>query len=850
MRFQAHFTTLWLALAAILAASPSRADILPEIAAHSDKSFTVYQGDTVAVAVKTTSSEVEAKWFRGPTVFCRTLSCSIDTSHWEIGLHHLVFVVYNKAGSKFVRYHIRVVAAPESHRPQQVQPDMIPASDEAESANAYDLTVKSVHGRGYSYHQKKLQVLGPLPRALDWSESLRTNKFGGLDFGRVGVEAHTLAGGSAVRLMTTDLERRAIILKRGTLRSRSLGKAAPRWSVVVPDLVQIDTDADGDILVSRDDLKAFTAKAPNDDDGEEGEQPTDQDSPGDSPDGEKPPASDKKSKTSAADLSNAPVTITVLRGNARVFIRSRSGGKGDDAGSAVIIPAGLSVTLRPDENPSSLGLPPLKATAALVAETSPQYLQGHWEEGVSNALAFTASAPKTKSLEEAMAKAAALRGDPILVLEVLLPKYADAKSSYQGQLALGEAYKALYLFEAAVTALKAAAALQPNAPEPLLLLGEMALLSQQWATAERYLSSARDKDAPDSQRLNYELGVAAFYAKDGSTAASAFDRALWVDDGSPELALSARDFRQRTTPSRWYDLRAHGGLLYDSNLLHSDSLDPTTLGAGLKTKKGVGYVGAIGFSLWPWRTSGFSTEIAFDDGKTGYFTKSLGPLARIDQNLALRFRLGFGDGDGPQPLALGLELFARSLAIGGQPAMDELGQVLSISSPAFFDLRLAIAPTNAVDPLPARAIIVDPLLWEVVTPGDRSSRLLYYSVGVTPLRGDHLRCDIDLSSGKTTYKSSYEAAESYRLLGLKAHFDYASTPRSIWSAGLGGTTRTFSTSDDHRKDTLMEFNAGWRWYFLPPLSQTLELGYDKQKSSRSVNGYKRQLLTYRFDWTF
>ena len=182
--------------------------------------------------------------------------------------------------------------------------------------------------------------------------------------------------------------------------------------------------------------------------------------------------------------------------------------------------------------------------------------------------------------------------------------------------------------------------------------------------------------------------------------------------------------------------------------------------------------------------------------------------------------------------------------------MDALGQVLSISSPAFFDLRLAVAPTNAVDPLPARAIIVDPLLWEVVTPGDRSSRQLYYSAGVTPLRGEHLRCDIDLSSGKTTYKSSYEAAESYRLLGLKAHLDYASTPRSLWSAGLGSTRRTFSMSEDHRKDTLMEFNAGWRWYFVPPLSQSLELGYDKQKSSRSVNCYRRELLTYRFDWTF
>ena len=845
MRLRTNIINLWLLATVALAAPRSRADTLPEITWYSDRSFSVYQGDTLAVAVKASGNELEAKWFKGHTVFCRSLNCSIDTSQWEIGRHRLVFVVFNKAGSKFVRYDVRVIAAPESHRPTQVHPDMVPAASETEMTNAYDLTVKSLHGRGYSYHQKKLQILGPQPRALDWTEALRTSRRGVLDFGRVGVESHTLAGNSAARLLKSDQDRRAIILKRGTLRSRNLSSKDPRWSVVIPDLAQIDTDAKGDVLITRADFGTPKTKTANEDEAE----PRDKAEGNATAAGEDEGTDSEETKDSAAtDRNSQAVTITVLRGYARVFVRNKGAQKGDDAGSAVIVGPGLSLTVRPGEEPDTPGMPDIKATADLVAETSPQYMPGRWEDGVANGLAFTASAPKTKTFAEALAAATLLRSDPILVLEVLLPKYADAKTDYQAQLALGEAYKALYLFNSAAVVLKAAAELKPNAPEPECLLGEMALLMQNWSNAERYLDSARDKDAPDTQKVNYELGVAAYFANDSQVAAAAFDRALWTEDGSPEIANSARAFRQRSNPLRWYELRASAGVFYDSNILHSDSVDVTTLGYGLKAKKGAGYMGTFGFSLWPWRTPSFGTELAWDGGKTAFFSKSFGPVARIDQTLAIRFNLGFGGGDGLKYVALGLGVFARSLAVGGQPSINALGEVVTLSSPAFYDLRLSAKPTTAVDPLPAHSNVVDPLLGEIVDPGDRSSKLVYYTLGITPVRNERIRLDLDLNSGRTTYHSTFEAPESYRLIGLTAHLDYTSTPRSIWSAGIGDARRTFGSSVDQRKDNLIGMTGAWRWYFVPMLSQTMEIDLDKQKSSRAVNGYKRLMIAYRLNF--
>ena len=846
MRLQTNIVNLWLLATVALAAPRSRADTLPEITWYSDRSFSVYQGDTLAVAVKASGNELEAKWFKGPTVFCRSLNCSIDTSQWEIGRHRLVVVVFNKAGSKFIRYDVRIIAAPEGHRPIQVHPDMIPATNEAETTNAYDLTVKSLHGRGYSYHQKKLQILGPLPRALDWTEALRTSRRGALDFGRVGVEAHTLTSNSAVRLLNSEQNRRAIILKRGTLRSRSLGTKDPRWSVVIPDLAQIDTDAQGDVLITRTDVVAPKIKAATQNE----VAPSDKAEGDATAEGEQESTDPEEVRDSAATNHHSQaVTITVLRGYARVFVRNKGPQKGDDAGSAVIVGPGLSLTVRPDEEPDSPGLPDIKMTAALVAETSPQYLPGRWEEGVANGLAFTAGAPKTKTFAEAMAAATLLRGDPTLVLEVLLPKYAEAKTAYQAQLALGEAYKALYLFKSAASVLKTAAELKPDAPEPEFLLGEMALLMQDWSKAERYLDKARDKDAPDTQKVNYELGVAAYFAKDSLVAAAAFDRALWTEDGSPEIATSARAFRQLSNPLRWYELRANAGVFYDSNILHSDSVDVTTLGYGLKAKKGAGYEGSFGFSLWPWRTPSFGTELAWDGGKTAFFNKAFSPVARIDQTLAIRFNLGFGGGDGPKYVALGLGVFARTLAVGGQSSINALGGVVTLSSPASYDLRLSARPTTAVDTLPAHSNIVDPLLWEVVDPGDRSSKLVYYGLGITPVRNEHIRLDLDLNSGRTTYHSVFAAPESYRLIGLTARLDYTSTPRSIWSAGIADTKRTFSSSADQRKDNLVGLIGAWRWYFVPALSQTMEIDLDKQKSSRAANGYKRLLIAYRLNFS-
>src|SRR5690606_3711829 len=70
-------------------------------------------------------------------------------------------------------------------------------------------------------------------------------------FGRKKREEHFLLGAGVLQLLTTKSGRRVLQLANGNLRSRQLASESPGWSVLIDQSFQIDTDPDGDIIVSR-----------------------------------------------------------------------------------------------------------------------------------------------------------------------------------------------------------------------------------------------------------------------------------------------------------------------------------------------------------------------------------------------------------------------------------------------------------------------------------------------------------------------------------------------------------------------------------------------------------------------
>lgn len=796
---------------------------LPEIVRHSDTDVTIYQGDLLTLEVQANGKDIEAKWMKSNAMFCRALACEIDTSNWSLGRHSVNFVVFNDAGSMFLRFNIMVLRSPSSHRPAKVRPQLVESTAGLESVNADDLSVKALSGRGFSYHQHKVQIVGPQPRALDWTERLRTQRRGILEFGRTGSEDHVLAGRSAAKLLKTDGDRRVILLKRGALRSRNLSSKNPRWSVLVGDWLQVDTDAKGDVLVS-------TVTDAKDDDDDEPEE--------DEADAEK---AEKKHV-----IKTDSVTITVLRGNARVYLHRTGAGKGDDAGTAVVVEQGFSVTTHPEDDTLD---PPEIASArgmrSLVANTSPQYMPEQLSSGFLEGGAYL-GVKKAKSFAAALEAAQDFNAerDYFRAIEAMVPYWGDIKQTYAADMVLAEAYSEILQSELALTYLSAAADLEPNAAAPYFMMGRIQLLNRKWHAALESFNSAEARDYPDQQLLRYYQGVAAYNSHRASEANEAFTYVVWDESGNPAVLAAAREFLGHVQSVSWYDLRLRAGLFYDSNILHSNSLKLSSLNQGLTTNRGAGYEGAAGLSLWPKRTENVKIEMAYDGGKDAYLVHSLSKLAVIQDQFAVNSEFLFGGVPEQKWVGFGLDLFLHSEAIGGQRALDELGAVFVVGSQILYNLRFAYEVTNAVDPLPGRNIIVDPIRWEVVPSGDRSAELKYTDVSLLPLAGPTFQLGLGVRTGKVAYKSSYVDDEDFSDVGGRVQAVYVLSLRSKLLAGLTENARSFTRSDDGRKDKTYAVNAGWKWNFTTNVFQDLGLVYESQKSTRTVNTYKREFLSY------
>lgn len=786
---------LWL-----VAASSAFAKSEIEITAHSQTDFAVYKGDELNLSLQATGDGLEYKWIRSGTkeTFCREATCKVDTGDWGLGSHRVVVVVLNTKGSLFLKYTIRVLAAPAGYKPGKVTPPLVEAGQGIEQISADDFTVKMVQGRGYSYHKKKVQVVGPLPRALEWSERLRTKAGSTMRLARDGGESHILAPKTAVQLAQSQNGRRALQLKGGTIRSRNLSSKDPRWSIVVGDWLQVDTDARGDVLVTTEEAAA------------------------DAEDEDKDPS--------------GLVRIVVLRGAARVYL-SKSGA---NAGEGIVLAQGTEVQVKKGQSGDfELRQPDAQKVQKHFRETTPEYLLGR--KPTDEGKGLTILQDKTvKTVANAVELATAANGqrDYMVTIEAFALVTSDIKGNAEANLLLADAYRGLYLYDSAVPAYQAAAEADPEAAAPHFGLGMLELHQKHWDKAIEQFEAADDRDYPDAQRLDYYLGVAHYNAKDPVGARSAFTYSLW-DPRDPDVAQSAKEFRNRLTSDGWLDLRFGAGLFNDSNVLRGDG------------PKSSGYLGNVGFTLWPSRSDGFHFYLGFDAIKTGYANKDLKDLGRLDQKLGLGLGVGLGGGEGEKPLlAFDLDAYARTIMLGEERAMDIVSTKVTLGSPRLLDLALSAEAVTGSDPLPARDDVLDPLLDEVVPAGDRSRKISIYGLGLKPIDGEVVHLGLDVRSGKAAYKTDLHKEEDYKDLTTRLSLGLTTSLRNEFDLGVAQLKRTFDTSPDSRKDARLTLDLGWKWYFTTALYHRLTLENESQTSNREGSGFKRRTVMYKLNLDF
>jgi tetratricopeptide (TPR) repeat protein len=796
-------------------ATAAATDGSPQIVDHSQTSFAVYRGDNFTVEVKVLGEDLQMKWIYAKEVICRTVTCSIDTASWDLGTGYLSFVTYNKKGSKFLRFRVRVLAPPEGYAPNRVQPDTVNEEVSEDQVTDGDLQVYTMKGRGFSYHRKKLQVVGPLPRSLEWKESLKTQKKTFMRFGRRGSEMHILGPQSQVRLKGTLAGRRALDLEKGSIRSRNLGNSQPRWSILVGDKWQIDPDVLGDVLVAR------------------------------------------------GTGENPKVTLTVLRGQARVFVREEgaagNGAKNDMVlpGKAFAVPQGVSVIL-PNASESHLvkfELPRAKSTGGFIINSTPEYVSstGDFQSGKADGvLTNKTSIEYLESLT--LAKQANAAGDHFVAIELLLPYLERVNKSYEASLAMGEAYKGIFVNSAALKFFKQAQAVDEREPAPLFFQGELAMTEFKWQEAIDFLKKAEDLDYPDEQTLNYYLGVAHFHLGERVAAKSAMSYSLWNQNdptSNPSTTSSAKKFYNELNRFGWFDVRFAAGILTDNNILRMASANENSLPEGVVANSGTGYIGHAGFSVYPWRGDRGSFGLFFDIEKNGWLNASLKTLETIHQDLGLQLSLHFGQDNRRRPW---FELNAVSkvamIFVGEERAADQLVSHFSLGSPAFFDASIFARTVNLVDPLPGRDDVLDPTLWEVVEVSDRSNSQVSQGVGISPIDGENFSLRLSYEAGVVQFKDDFSKLDSYdsKLMGVL--LTYHPGIRGDLGLGVDSLNRDFTESLDQRKDTRLSYSLGWKWHFTPSLSQLISGTVDKHKSSRDDMDYVKRVIGYRINLDF
>lgn len=774
---------------------------LPEIKMHPQLEFAVHKGDRIRMEVEAEGDGIQEKWVKGKETICRKLACELETDKWSLGSHQVVFVVLNPKGSLFLKFRIKILATPAGYKPGRVTPPLVVAGRNIEKVTDDDLTVHTVTGRGYSYHKGKVVVVGPVPRALDWGEKLRTQPDSTMQAGKDGSEMHVLAGETSVVLGAAGSGRRAIVLQKGVLRSRVLDGKDPHWSILVGSWMQIDTDAKGDVLV------------------------------------EVLPGGDA-------------ATLTVLRGNARVF-EKRTGSpaavpgaekdKTSVSGRAIAVPAGTSVTIKRDaEEAPALAIPVAKKVGEQVQETTPLYMPGLAirDQGKGTTL-LGADVPKSFAEAKDVVNAASTDSDHMKVIEALQPFLEDTRKNYPMALALGEAYLGIFQEDVGRQFLQQALKLRPKQAKPHFLLGMVELTNRRWKKAAQHFEDADRLAYDDRATLFYYLGVARFFSKETVSAKAELTYSLWEKADGP-VADAAGALRHRLKTDGWLDLRLGAGLAYDTNVPRLPAGEEF-LPLGIEKRKSAGYFGKAGFSLWPYRGDGGGIALNYDARSDGWLEKSLIKLSTVQQDLSLDVMLAVdATATTPATFTIGIGGLVGVVAVAKQRTHDTVGAHGWVGSPAFFNLKAAMLSRLNLDPLPNRDDIWDARLEEAVPVSERSSREIYYDFGIDPVATEMFTLALMARSGSVSYRSEMRTSENYNEFSGGLLATVHPIMRTDVTIGAGYRGRTFSLSEDKRKDARLKFGAGFRWRYTTALSQVVDIVAESQKSNRPNAAYTRR----------
>lgn len=767
---------------------------LPAISSYSQLNFAVHRGDKIRLQVEATGEGLDAKWIRSNETFCRELSCEVDTSNWGLGTHKIVFVLFNTRGSLFLKYKIKILTVPPGYKPGPVTPELVTELEKIEKVSEDDFAVVTTLGRGFSSHNKKVQVIGPIARAMDWTEKLKTQPGSHMEIFATGREAHSLLSSTAVALLRSDTGRRAILLRKGTIRSRQLAAEKPDWLIMSGNWLQVDGDEKADLFVRRIDEKK--------DDYEVG----------------------------------------VFRGQARITVKYTGSQEKGPIRHELTLVAGemVKISRREKSAPQKMvGNPTV--FSEIFREATSHYIPPNLfsDRFAENHLVL---GPKLADAEKnaiAVAQDSLASLDFIVVLEALNKKLAKPDMNVEVLLLGAEAYLGLLQLREAKLLLSDAKAANAEHPGAHFLEAVAFIIEKNWKACLLALDKAESRDFENEQLLDFYRGRCELGMTNTVGARNAFTYATW-DNREPILTKTAQDILATLDDERWIMLQGRVGAGFDSNVFRLAEGSELMTDVGARESWFTNGFAAARF--WPFRAKDGFAAFGIESGRKDFTNKSLKNFSVMRQKLDLEMQLNIGGAAKPAFFFNG-SVAVQTVTLGKVRNMDTLANRLLIGAPVWWNLKFYHLNVVNSDPFPVKNDRVDANRREIVAASDRSCKDRTYGISTTPI-AENYQLSIAVEDFISNYRTSETSQENYRDLVLRLGNGYQVTPRNRLNLDLSGRSRKFAESEDGRKDSVLQIDTGWQFLWSTSFHHELGLIYEKSNSSRSDFSFGRQTLQF------
>lgn len=857
----------------------------PRIDSYSKTAFSVYRGEKIRLKIEAQGPDLQFKWIRTSGTLCTTADCTVDTDQWGFGRHRVVFLVFNQYGSLFLTYHISILSPPFGYKPGEIDVPMVADPKEVEVVSVKDAVVSAVKGSGYAFHGSKVQVIGREERALEWAETLRAQNEGVLRFGRKDKESHVLFDGGIAHLSQSTPMRRAVILGRGSLRSRQIDGASPSWSILVADgshqdgtrvpeesWLQVDLDAKGDVAIIREDSGSDAGI-----DGKQGA-PQSKAKKGASED----TSGDESSSQSGEPSESKGVSIQVYGGTARVFLQTGTFGEGQ----AWVVPAGFEIEInKPGFNeirkskvsPSKKGgdtksvdgatvLPlRIRKLNRVLKESSPEYRFGTDYDSSLNGWVLVPKSDRSQTLRGALLAATKelKKNEFFRALEELSPYWSSDRDDATLCALAAEAYSRLGWFDQVLKVFDDSRPKQSQVkPKTLIHLGIADLLESRWMQAYESFRLAKESfdqglfggtvDPYEAGLLDYYLGYAAFKAKEFSAAQKAMVRVAENSHIPGYIRDSSKGLRREATNQRLWDLGLGAGFVYDSNVLRSDQAVINFADSKFKKLSSMGITTVAHASAWAFRNHEGQFGAIFNLKRVDYLEPTMKAVAPLDQEIGIDTLLRFGLEETTKEawFETGLKAMVGMMYVGDERALDYIDASFKVGSPKLMNLNFEILSSLKLDPLPLRDDFYDPELQELVGASDRSHRSRKISLGLEPYRSNSIVLGLKGIGRTGTYRAIDSKIDDFKGQGYQLYGDYK-LPRQLSTGfSIDQTKVDFKNRDPVKSHKILSAKLNLGIMDLWTLNHQVGLITIKRESTYEAYSYKRNLIEYILNLDF